>query len=181
MALKGQTGANTRNHMMAMKTWLAVESAANWNADRGNGFRYLGIAESRVQKAKQVKTGDLVFIYIPSPVRAFADIRVVSKDGIGKSEHLMKYDVVCYTGLFTEPLVAVEKAQWLPLAAVRDHLSFGRYPAAGMRVSFREITLSDARVITRSFKRSFPAVQTQQIDERLGLSDSATSRGDLRA
>jgi hypothetical protein len=50
--------ANDPKDALEMKTWLAVESRKNWDADRANGFRYLGISESRVKRAKQVKAGD---------------------------------------------------------------------------------------------------------------------------
>ncbi len=148
-----------------MNSWLAVESNANWHADRTNGFKFLGIAERRMGTAKRVKTGDVVFIYLPRPVRAFADIRLVEKDGVGKHPHLMHYDIACYAGIYTRSLVKVEKENWLPLAAVRDNLSFGRQPSAGMRVSFRQITSQDAAVLVGKYRKSFPSVNTKPVQD----------------
>jgi hypothetical protein len=146
-----------------MRTWLALESLANWAADRSNGFRFLGIAEKRITRAKQAQAGDFIFVYVPSPIRAFADIRIVDKDGITKSAHAHKYDIPCYAGIATRPAVLLEKSNWLPLTAVRDKLSFGSSPAAGMRVSFKEINRSDASVLISNFHNRLPDAEKEHL------------------
>ena len=148
-----------------MQTWLAVESLSSWTTDEKNGFRYLGISDTRVERAKGVKAGDILFIYIPSPVRAFADIRLITKDGVGKNDHLRAYDVVCYTGIFTKPLVSIERPNWLPITSVKDHLTIGRLPAAGMRVSFRQIPAADGQTISAFFKNLSPSVDLRPVEK----------------
>jgi hypothetical protein len=150
-----------------MACWLTVESAANWEADRQNGFKYLGISDYRVKRATSVKQRDLIFVYIPSPWVAFSDIRIAEKDGVGRSDHVKNYDIVCYAGIFTEPLVTLPRASWVPLSAVRDHLSFGRHPSAGMQNSFRPLSVRDALIILNRFRASEPQTDMSAVETRL--------------
>ena len=159
-----------------MKIWLAVESLENQLADKRNSFRFLGIAASRVSRARDVKAGDVVFIYVPTPVRAFADIRIVEKDGLGRTNHVMNYDIPCSSGIFTKPLVPIERQHWLPLAIAKEHLSFGHRQASGMRNSFREILLSDARTLLRSFGLAYPDLKLDAAERVLLQSKPTPTR-----
>lgn len=130
--------------------WMAVESLRNWQADSNNHFRFLGVSEFSAQRAKDVKRNDLIFVYVPKPKSAFADIRLALKDGLHRSPHTRVYDVPCYGGLVTKPLVVLDPEVWLPIKSIIGGLSFIHLAAGwgnALRRSFRKLKESDAKTI----------------------------------
>ena len=160
-----------------------MESKRNWEADKRIDFTFTGITERRTVSAKNVKAGDLLFMYVPTPYCAFADIRIAVKDGIHRSLHTREYDVECYRGLMTAPLIALEEKQWVSLAGFVWDLSFARMTRSSstkwghaMRVSFRKLTRADGEVIIRKMAERQPNFDWVSVRAKLGLEHKKATR-----
>jgi hypothetical protein len=159
--------------------WMAVESLHNWRADERNGFRFLGVSEFAVDRAKQVQRGDCVFVYVSSPRSAFSDVRLVIEDGLHRSPHVTAYDVPCYAGLTTAPLVVLEREQWLPIRTIINGLSCVQFKAGwgnALRRSFRSIRSADAQTILCGMERLSPSLPWNKTRTMLKLDRPKTEQ-----
>lgn len=152
-----------------------MESFANWQADQADQFSYLGIAETRVARAKLVQAGDVIFTYVPKPIGAYSGVRLATAAGLHRSAHTRNYDIPCYTGLRTRPVMSPPRSAWLPFGEVRDYLTFGRHPGGGMRVSFREVTKADALRVYEGLCKRSPALRSDVLDAIFASSPSPGS------
>jgi hypothetical protein len=136
--------------------WMAIESLHNWRADQRNEFRFIGVSEFAVERAKEVKRGDFVFVYVPLPRSSFSDVRLILKAGVHRSPQTSMYDVPCYAGLITKPLLVLEDGKWLPIRSIIGGLSFVSLKAGwgnALRRNFRKVTMSNAETILSGMER----------------------------
>lgn len=155
--------------------WMAVESRHNWQADAKNEFRFLGVSEFSAQRATEVKRDDVMFVYVSKPKSAFADIRVALKDGLHRSPHTKAYDVPCYGGIVTKPLVVLEMETWLPIKTIIGGLSFLHLaPGWGnaLRRSFRKLKGSDAQTILNAMTKLNPGTSFDHIRQHIETSSA---------
>ncbi len=159
---------------------MAIETKFNWEKDKKNGFRFLGVSEYKVGRAKLVSAGDVIFVYVPSPQCSFSDIRMAVKDGAHNSPQTREYDVPCYAGLITESVVALDPEKWLSIKGLIGALSFLRpVPKWGIALqnSFREITAKDAAVIVNGMSKLNPEADWSHVRGQIGLLGKGSNVG----
>lgn len=133
-----------------MKYWFAVESYENWLADKQAGFKYYGVAQSKLKLAETVSNGDRIIMYVSSGMSSLADVRVVVEDGIKRATTKIGYDSPFSMTIRTEPSTVLAESDWIPLREVAPSLEFTREVSDLrylLRNSLRVLTTSDGEFL----------------------------------
>lgn len=116
--------------------WLVVQSRENWRADQMAGWRRYGMSERFAPSARQVDTGDVLILYIPTML--FAGTLRVSEDSLhtlGRESHY-KEPYPYY--IATQPDVMLPEGTWLDVHSLLGEMSFiSRKGPISYRQSFR--------------------------------------------
>jgi hypothetical protein len=150
------------NLHVSSKHYLAIESFANWQFDRLNKFSFLGVSPRQVKRAKGVRKGDMIIIYVSKPKSAFADVRRVIADGTYHERRACDYELPLSDAIKTEALVTPPTETWLPYKDIAPKLSFVGNPPrnAAMRQSFRVLSTGDAEKLINAIKAKAQQEQT---------------------
>lgn len=143
-----------------MTTWMIVERLENWQSDKTNGFKYLGLEERHVGRARNMTAGDELVIYIASRVSAFADLRTVVDGKIVESKRLFNrlstYDTPYPYAIETAPKLTLPPDQWVSIKPLLSQLEFigdGNWRLA-LRTAIRRLSPEDAVKITTAMRQA---------------------------
>ena len=91
--------------------WLFVESEFNRKQDEINGYKNLGISESKLKKLRFNK-GDIIFTYI-SKIKKFSDVREILSNEIVKLPPTIKYDKNYEVSIQTRLVKSLNTNEWI--------------------------------------------------------------------
>lgn len=137
--------------------WLLVERLENWEADSRDGFSKFGISDMRLALANQIRKGDLLIFYVSSGISSFADVRRATANGARKLSVGGKYDTAFPWALSTEPVLTLERAQWVPIKGLLSSLALTRGKTNWthmFRTSLRRMDPDDGSVIMAAMREA---------------------------
>jgi len=91
--------------------WLFVESEFNRKQDEINGYKNLGISESKLKKLRFNK-GDIIFTYI-SKIKKLSDVREILSNEIVKLPPTIKYDKNYEVSIQTRLVKSLNTNEWI--------------------------------------------------------------------
>ena len=134
---------------MARTNWLIIESLENWKVDEKNGFLHFGFTKRFYRLKDLIKAGDQLFTYVTG-VRAFSDIREVTKDGLRTLPMGGDYERSLPYCIDTKVLLVLPRDSWLPIHDVKDQLNLTagkKYWSMILRAAPRRIEEDDAELL----------------------------------
>jgi hypothetical protein len=137
-------------HEMARTNWLIIESLANWKVDKKNGFSHFGFTKRFYRLKDLIKAGDHLFTYVTG-IRAFSDIREVTKDGLRDLPRGGDYELSLPYCIDTKPLLILPQDGWLSIHEVKDRLKLTagqKHWGQVLRAAPRQLEKVDADLLT---------------------------------
>lgn len=133
--------------------WLFVESEFNRKQDEINGYKNLGISESKLKKLKFSK-GDIIFTYI-SKIKKFSDIREILSNEIVKLPPSIKYDKNFELSIQTKLVKSLLFPDWINGMEIFDQLELMKDNSVGFILLNCPVLLkeSDSKIILNAFNR----------------------------
>lgn len=105
-----------------LSDWLIVESYSNWSKDHQRGFSYFGILNRFAKRlAVEMKTGHRLFTYVTGR-SAFADIRIITRDGIRRAPLGDHYDDFVPYLVDTKPDTILPPDKWVSVKELKESL-----------------------------------------------------------
>ena len=133
--------------------WLFVESEFNRKQDEINGYKNLGISESKLKKLRFSK-GDIIFTYI-SKIKKFSDIREILSNEIVKLPLSIKYDKNFELSIQTKLVKSLKFTDWINGMEIFDQLELMKDNSVGFILLNCPVLLkeSDSKIILNAFNR----------------------------
>ena len=133
--------------------WLFVESEFNRKQDEINGYKNLGISESKLKKLRFSK-GDIIFTYI-SKIKKFSDIREILSNEIVKLPLSIKYDKNFELSIQTKLVKSLLFTDWINGMEIFDQLELMKDNSVGSILLNCPVLLkeSDSKIILNAFNR----------------------------
>ena len=133
--------------------WLFVESEFNRKQDEINGYKNLGISESKLKKLRFSK-GDIIFTYI-SKIKKFSDIREILSNEIVKLPPSIKYDKNFELSIQTKLVKSLLFPDWINGMEIFDQLELMKDNSVGFILLNCPVLLkeSDSKIILNAFNR----------------------------
>lgn len=133
--------------------WLFVESEFNRKQDEINGYKNLGISESKLKKLRFSK-GDIIFTYI-SKIKKFSDIREILSNEIVKLPPSIKYDKNFEQSIQTKLVKSLLFPDWINGMEIFDQLELMKDNSVGFILLNCPVLLkeSDSKIILNAFNR----------------------------
>ena len=133
--------------------WLFVESEFNRKQDEINGYKNLGISESKLKKLRFSK-GDIIFTYI-SKIKKFSDIREILSNEIVKLPLSIKYDKNFELSIQTKLVKSLLFPDWINGMEIFDQLELMKDNSVGFILLNCPVLLkeSDSKIILNAFNR----------------------------
>jgi hypothetical protein len=133
--------------------WLFVESEFNRKQDEINGYKNLGISESKLKKLRFSK-GDIIFTYI-SKIKKFSDIREILSNEIVKLPLSIKYDKNFELSIQTKLVKSLLFTDWINGMEIFDQLELMKDNSVGFILLNCPVLLkeSDSKIILNAFNR----------------------------
>jgi hypothetical protein len=103
-----------------LKSWIFVESLENWNEDKKNGFKYIGIDLKKLNKRK-ISAGDIFFTYI-SKEKKFSDCRIIVSAKSELTPNSFNYSKKYTNCIKTKIIKQLEQKNWLDFEGIKDLL-----------------------------------------------------------
>ena len=134
-------------------SWLFVESEFNRKQDEINGYKNLGISESKLKKLRFSK-GDIIFTYI-SKIKKFSDIREILSNEIVKLPPSIKYDKNFELSIQTKLVKSLLFPDWINGMEIFDQLELMKDNSVGFILLNCPVLLkeSDSKIILNAFNR----------------------------
>jgi hypothetical protein len=136
--------------------WLLTERLENWNIDNNEGFTRFGVPDYTLKKAKTVKAGDFLVVYVSSKISAFSDIRQALSDGTTKLLHGGDYDTAFSSCLKTKPYITLDRDKWIAIKGLVNVLSFTKDKKDWrqvMRQTIKSLSTEDGKLILSAMKK----------------------------
>lgn len=146
--------------------WVAIERLQNWRVDKRTGFKTFGVSLSTSRLASKTRPGDLVFMYVSSGRSAFADIREVTSESLGRLRMGGEYDDAFPLCIQTRSVAALPMENWIRFHGLAPKLSFTRRTRDWrqvMRRTLREINADDARIIVKAFEQAGAQIRSPEL------------------
>ena len=133
--------------------WLFVESEFNRKQDEINGYKNLGISESKLKKLRFSKE-DIIFTYI-SKIKKFSDIRQILSNDIVKLPLSIKYDKNFELSIQTKLVKSLLFPDWINGMEIFDQLELMKDNSVGFILLNCPVLLkdSDSKIILNAFNR----------------------------
>ena len=125
--------------------FLVVENRENWEIDRSNGFRVLGVSDRFYKTANKIREGDQILTYLTKD-SAFVGLRTVEADGVVKADNPNRYDRTLEWEIRTRPDIELEDSAWIKAYSCLEEIDLTRGKANWGLIfltAFRRISKAD--------------------------------------
>jgi len=103
-----------------LKSWIFVERLENWNEDKKNSFKYIGIDLKKLNQGK-ISSGDIFFTYI-SKIKKFSDCRRIVSAESESTPSSFNYNKKYPHCIKTKIIKELDQKDWLDLNVIKDLL-----------------------------------------------------------
>ena len=135
-----------------MNYWIFVETYHNWQEDKQNSFRYLGIDLKKFYLRK-LKKGDQIFTYIPK-IKKISDQREILSDEVVDIPDGFNYDKIFTKCISTKLVKLLPEENWIKFDEVINELEiFATSKSPGFKLLNAPLKLNsfDVKILSNIF------------------------------